>query len=158
MWQPRRLNPHRVGALVHEARLYADPDRAIADHDAALETRKVDVRLDRGAPGAGEVFMTLDTADAIAFDHTISKMAATMRSLGHEGELGSGAPTLSGCWRTRRPRWTCSPRPTSLTRTGQWTPSRIRWSVSPMTWPTSRPTRSGGRQVTLTRGVAAGVG
>ena len=28
-WQPRRLNPHRVGVLVHEARLYADPDRAI---------------------------------------------------------------------------------------------------------------------------------
>ena len=37
-WQPRRLNPHRIGVLVHEARLYADPDRAIADHDAALET------------------------------------------------------------------------------------------------------------------------
>ncbi len=25
-WRPRRLNPHRVGVLVHEARLYADPD------------------------------------------------------------------------------------------------------------------------------------
>ncbi|GAA1924110.1 hypothetical protein [Nocardioides hwasunensis] len=24
-WQPHRLNPHRVGVLVHEARLYADP-------------------------------------------------------------------------------------------------------------------------------------
>ncbi|RYC14203.1 HNH endonuclease signature motif containing protein [Nocardioides zhouii] len=87
-WQPRRLNPHRIGTLVHEARLYADPDRAIADHDAALETRKVEVRLDRGAPGTGEVFMVLDEADTIAFDHTVSTMAATMRSLGHEGDLG----------------------------------------------------------------------
>ena len=82
------MNPHRVGVLVHEARLYADPDRAIADHDAAMDARKVEVRLDRGAPGTGEVFMVLDEADTIAFDHTVSTMAATMRSLGHEGELG----------------------------------------------------------------------
>ncbi len=82
-----RLNPHRVGVLVHEARLYADPDRAIADHDAALETRKVDVRLDRGAPGTGEVFMVLDEADTIAFDHTVSTMAATIGALGHHGTL-----------------------------------------------------------------------
>jgi hypothetical protein len=32
--------------------------------------------------------MTLDTADAIAFDHTVSTMAATMRSLGHPGGRG----------------------------------------------------------------------
>ncbi len=87
-WQPRRLNPHRVGVLVHEARLYADPDRAIADHDAAMDARKVEVHHEEGAPGTSEVFMTLDTADAVAFDHTVSTMAATMRSLGHEGELG----------------------------------------------------------------------
>ncbi|MBI4901732.1 MAG: HNH endonuclease [Actinobacteria bacterium] len=87
VWQPRRLNPHRVGALVHEARLYADPDRAIADHDAALETRKVEVRYDRGAPGTGEVFMVLDEADTLAFDHTVSVMAATSGTLGHPGSL-----------------------------------------------------------------------
>jgi hypothetical protein len=87
-WQPRRLNPHRIGVLVHEARLYTDPDRAIADHDAALAARRVEVHHDRGAPGASEVFVTLDTADAVAFDHTVSTMAATMRSLGHPGELG----------------------------------------------------------------------
>jgi len=88
-WQPRRLNPHRVGVLVHEARLYADPDRAIADHDAALETRKVDVRLGPGvgAPGTGEVFMVLDEADTIAFDHTVSAMAAATGLLGHPGSL-----------------------------------------------------------------------
>ncbi|WP_224275544.1 HNH endonuclease signature motif containing protein [Nocardioides lacusdianchii] len=87
-WQPRRLNPHRVGVLVHEARLYADPDRAIADHDAAMDARKVEVHHEEGAPGTSAVFMTLDTADAVAFDHTVSTMAATMRSLGHEGEAG----------------------------------------------------------------------
>lgn len=88
VWQPRRLNPHRIGVLVHEARLYADPNRAIADHDTALAHRRVDVLHDEGAPGTSEVFMTLDTADAVAFDHTVSTMAATMASLGHEGGLG----------------------------------------------------------------------
>ncbi len=87
VWQPRRLNPHRIGVLVHEARLYADPDRAIADHDAALETRKVEVRYDRGAPGTGEVFMVLDEADTVAFDHTVSTMAAATGLLGHPGSL-----------------------------------------------------------------------
>ena len=87
VWQPRRLNPHRIGVLVHEARLYADPDRAIADHDAALDRRKVEVRYDGGAPGTGEVFMVLDEADTLAFDHTVSTMAATFGALGHHGTL-----------------------------------------------------------------------
>ena len=87
-WQPHRLNPHRIGVLVHEARLYADPDRAIADHDEALARRRVEVHHEEGAPGVSEVFMSLDTDDALAFDHTVSTMAATMRSLGHQGELG----------------------------------------------------------------------
>ncbi|WP_168218498.1 HNH endonuclease signature motif containing protein [Nocardioides eburneiflavus] len=87
-WQPRRLNPHRIGVLVHEARLYADPDRAIADHDHALESRRVEVHHEQGAPGVSEVFMSLDVADAVAFDHTVSTMATTMRALGHPGDLG----------------------------------------------------------------------
>ncbi|RYC04037.1 HNH endonuclease signature motif containing protein [Nocardioides ganghwensis] len=88
VWQPRRLNPHRVGVLVHEARLYADPDRAIADHDEALAARRVEVHHEQGAPGVSEVFMSLDTADAIAFDNTVSTMATTMKALGHHGDLG----------------------------------------------------------------------
>ncbi len=87
-WRPRRLNPHRIGTLVHEARLYADPDRAIADHDHALAARRVEVRYGESAPGTGEVFMVLDEADTVAFDHTVSTMAATMRALGHHGDLG----------------------------------------------------------------------
>jgi hypothetical protein len=87
-WQPRRLNPHRIGVLVHEARLYADPDRAIADHDEALAARRVEVHHEQGAPGVSEVFMSLDTADAVAFDQTVSTMATTMKALGHYGDLG----------------------------------------------------------------------
>jgi hypothetical protein len=87
VWQPRRLNPHRVGVLVHEARLYADPDRAVADHDDALETRKVDVRLGQGAPGTGEVQMVLDEADALALDRTVTTMATAAGVLGHPGSL-----------------------------------------------------------------------
>jgi hypothetical protein len=34
------------------------------------------------------VFMSLDTADAVAFDHTVSTMATTMKALGHHGDLG----------------------------------------------------------------------
>ena len=45
------LNPHRVGVLVHEARLYADPDRAIADHDRAMDARRVEVPLRPGCAG-----------------------------------------------------------------------------------------------------------
>ena len=86
-WQPPRLNPHRIGVLVHEARLYADPDRAIADHDAAMDARKVEVHFGEGAPGTGEVFMVLDEADTVAFDHTVSTMAATIGLLGHHGSL-----------------------------------------------------------------------
>ena len=87
VWRPRRLNPHRVGVLVHEARLYADPDRAVADHDRAMETRKVETRYGQGAPGTGEAWMVLDEADLLAFDGTVSTMAATMGALGHPGSL-----------------------------------------------------------------------
>jgi hypothetical protein len=87
-WQPRRLNPHRIGVLVHEARLYADPDRAIADHDEALGSRRVEVHHEQGAPGVSEVYMSLDVADAVAFDHTVSTMSTTMKALGHSGDLG----------------------------------------------------------------------
>ena len=101
-WQPGRLNPHRVGVLVHEARLYADPDRAIADHDTALAARKVECRVGPavlgggGAPGTGEVIMILDEADTIAFDRSVSTLAATMAALGHQGSLDVRRATAVG--------------------------------------------------------------
>ena len=86
-WQPGRLNPHRVGVLVHEARLYADPDRAIADHDRAMDARRVECRYGQGAPGTGEAWLVLDEADLIAFDATVSTMAGQIGALGHPGSL-----------------------------------------------------------------------
>jgi len=84
-WQPARLNPHRIGVLVHEARLYADPDRAIADHDRAMDSRKVECRYGTGAPGTGEAWLVLDEADLVAFDSTVGLMADRIGALGHPG-------------------------------------------------------------------------
>ncbi len=86
-WQPKRLNPHRIGVLVHEARLYADPDRAVADHDRAMESRKVECRYGAGAPGTGEAWLVLDEADLVAFDSTVGQMADQIGALGHPGSL-----------------------------------------------------------------------
>ena len=86
-WQPARLNPHRIGVLIHEARLYADPDRAIADHDRAIAQRKVECRYGTGAPGTGEAWLVLDEADLVAFDSTVGVMADQIGTLGHPGSL-----------------------------------------------------------------------
>lgn len=86
-WRPRRLNPHRVGVLVHEARLYADPDRAVADHDRAMDARRVECRYGTGAPGTGEAWLVLDEADLVAFDSTVSTMAEQIGALGHPGSI-----------------------------------------------------------------------
>ncbi len=86
-WQPKRLNPHRIGVLVHEARLYADPDRAVADHDRAMDSRKVECRYGTGAPGTGEAWLVLDEADLVAFDSTVGAMADQIGALGHPGSL-----------------------------------------------------------------------
>jgi len=86
-WQPSRLNPHRIGVLIHEARLYADPDRAIADHDRAMASRKVECYYGSGAPGTGEAWMVLDEADLVAFDAAVGLMADQIGALGHGGSL-----------------------------------------------------------------------
>jgi hypothetical protein len=85
VWQPRRLNPTRVARLVREARLYADPDRAVADHDDALAARRVEVVHEQGAPGTSEGFLVLDTADAAAFDATVTSVAASLGAWGDPG-------------------------------------------------------------------------
>ena len=87
VWQPKRLNPHRIGVLIHEARLYADPDRAVADHDRAMDQRKVECRYGTGAPGTGEAWLVLDEADLVAFDSTVGLMADQIGALGHGGSL-----------------------------------------------------------------------
>ena len=67
--------------------IYQPALRAIADHDRAMETRKVETRYGQGAPGTGEAWMVLDEADLLAFDGTMSTIAATMGALGHPGSL-----------------------------------------------------------------------
>lgn len=89
-WLPQRLSRRRVKALVDEARLYADPDRAIHDHDEALQARKVEV-THTGAgtglpPDVALVEMVLDAGDAVAFDTQIGVMAKILAGLGDQGD------------------------------------------------------------------------
>ncbi len=76
--QVSRIDPAR---LVNEARLYFDPDRAIADEEEALTKRGVWLRHGP-APATTEVTMTLDTPDAQLLDQTLNRVAADLRDLG----------------------------------------------------------------------------
>ena len=89
-WRGSRVGSTRTGSGSWSTRPGCTPTRTVRSPTTthALAARRVEVHHEEGAPGTSEVFMTLDTADAVAFDHTVSTMAATMRSLGHEGELG----------------------------------------------------------------------
>src|SRR5689334_18973817 len=67
--------------LVNAARLYFDPDRAIADEEHELTRRGVWVKH-TGNPATTDVVMTLDTPDALLFDQTIGRIAGGLRDLG----------------------------------------------------------------------------
>ena len=83
--------PEKIGSvdavrLVQEARLWFDPDRAIADEEAALATRGVWSRP--GArPATTEMWMTLDTPDAELFDRSVSRVAGDLKDLGDTDTL-----------------------------------------------------------------------
>ena len=83
---PTKINQVDATRLVNEARLYFDPDRAAADEEAALARRGVWLRHS-GAPATTEVFMTLDTPDALLFDQTVSRVAGDLRQLGDTDPL-----------------------------------------------------------------------
>ena len=72
--------------LVEEARLYFDPDRAVADEEHELTRRGVWVRH-RGNPATTDVFMTLDTPDAQAFHEAVTIIAAELAAFGDTDEL-----------------------------------------------------------------------
>ncbi len=74
---------HQVDAtqLVEEARLYYDPDRAIADEEHELARRGVWVKH-RGNPATTDVVMTLDTPDALRFHETVTILAAELHAYG----------------------------------------------------------------------------
>jgi hypothetical protein len=80
------LTSARIRALVDEARLYHDPDRALDDEHHALTHRRVDLKPGQ-APATVEVAMVLDTADAEAFDQTVGQVAETLGKLGDTDSL-----------------------------------------------------------------------
>ena len=64
---PDKVDRVQVGALIEEARLYHDPDRAAEEERHQLTHRGV--WLHRGTrPATTDVVMTMDTPDALAFD------------------------------------------------------------------------------------------
>ncbi|GAB3997396.1 hypothetical protein [Nocardioides marmoraquaticus] len=79
---PQKIAAVDAARLVHEARLTADPDRAVADEEAAATRRGVWLRRDHRAPGVVDVNMTLDADDADLLDATVSRIAADLRDLG----------------------------------------------------------------------------
>ena len=80
---PDKIGLVNAAKLVHEARLYFDPDRAIADEEHELAKRGVWTRQGR-SPATTDVFMTLDTPDAELFDQTVTRIAHELGDLGDE--------------------------------------------------------------------------
>ena len=83
--------PDKIGSvlatkLVQEARLYFDPDRAVADEEEALAKRGVWSRPG-AAPATTEMWMTLDTPDAELFDQSLSRVASDLKELGDTDSL-----------------------------------------------------------------------
>ena len=83
---PDKIGSVHAARLVQEARLYFDPDRAVADEDEALAKRGVWLRPG-AAPATTEMWMTLDTPDAEHFDHTVARVASDLRELGDTDTL-----------------------------------------------------------------------
>ena len=80
------LSSRRIRALVDEARLYHDPDRAIGVEHHALAARRVEL-TPGNTPATIEVAMVLDSGDAEAFDKTVSQVAAQLGRLGDQDSL-----------------------------------------------------------------------
>ena len=83
---PRRIGQVKAARLVQEARLYFDPDRALADEEEALAKRGVWLRHGN-APATTDITMTLDTPDALLFDQTVTRIAGDLKELGDTEDL-----------------------------------------------------------------------
>ena len=106
---PRRIGQVQAARLVQEARLYFDPDRAIADEEEALAKRGVWLRHG-SAPSTTDITMTLDSPDALLFDQTVARIAGDLRgSLATPRTSRSGEHAQLGSSLTPKKPWTCSP-------------------------------------------------
>ena len=83
---PAKIGLVDAARLVDEARLYFDPDRALADEEHQLARRGVWVKH-TGNPATTDVIMTLETPDALLFDQTVTRIAAELRDLGDTDHL-----------------------------------------------------------------------
>ncbi|HSK32441.1 MAG TPA: DUF222 domain-containing protein [Propionicimonas sp.] len=83
---PTQIGSVHAARLVHEARLYFDPDRAVDAEQHALARRGVWVHPG-DAPATTEVTMTLDTPDAWLFDQTVGRIAHDLGELGDPDTL-----------------------------------------------------------------------
>ncbi len=83
---PDKVDRVDARALIEEARLYHDPDRAAEEERHQLTHRGV--WLHRGTrPATTDVVMTMDTPDALAFDATVADLAGTLGRLGDTDTL-----------------------------------------------------------------------
>ena len=83
---PDKVSQVEAQRLVDEARLFFDPDRAVADEEHELSRRGVWVNH-RGNPATTDVVMTLETPDALAFNETVTLLAAELHALGDTDEV-----------------------------------------------------------------------
>src|SRR5690349_3398472 len=83
---PDKIRLVDAAKLVNEARLYFDPDRAAADEEAELAKRGVWLRH-TGSPATTDVFLTLETPDALLLDQTVGRIASELSALGDTDSL-----------------------------------------------------------------------
>jgi hypothetical protein len=81
-----KLTRPMITRIVEDIRLHADPDRAVALEQNALAARGVEVRPGL-CPATLEVVMSLDVADAEAFEDTVAHLADRLGRLGDPGDL-----------------------------------------------------------------------
>ncbi len=92
---PDKLSQVDIPRLVQEARLYFDPDRAVADEEEALARRGVWLRRN-GSPATTDLIMTLDTPDAELLDATVTRIAADLKNLGDTDALDTRRARAAG--------------------------------------------------------------
>ena len=78
---PSRITAIHAQRLVDEARLYADPDRAVEEENRHLDSRGAWLEPTR-TPAVTGVRMLLDTRDAHVLDQTLGRLAHELRALG----------------------------------------------------------------------------